>query len=387
MSALIWAKSPPLLPTSMQNSQLREQLESETDRVLPKTEYFSFAIDGLAYLRSTGDREFYHGVGYWAQVRTEAQMNPKFRANLRTLLYAGSVSYGYASPSNQFHILGLTGEFDGPFESQGKLRALDLERQTWGQGILVEDKEMNGLWLQFQTSEAEVNMRVNGTGTFYISDDTYNTELALWDGKLRGGLIEWSEAEVSLPYLGVDFSGDVFSLKAEGIEYKDTRASLVKLGMSFEENFWTMQCNLVSRQYSNGFLDLFVGKIQHEYISFDQYNKRMNNALNILSYDNHVQASSLNLLFDYAVTDQYKIYIDSEVGIFDFQDRDDRKYGFYRAGVAYFPFVPRQDIVQFYVSNKVMDNTGATRPSGRSIANSPLFFEHNHFGFETSFRF
>lgn len=110
-----------LLPTSMQtafatgypaalpNHQVGIEVDDESDRMIAKIDWFSAAVDGQSYLRSLGVKDFYHGIGYWVQARTEFRPHENFHLNVRSVFCSGSFSGGYTEPTGNYHLFSFYG--------------------------------------------------------------------------------------------------------------------------------------------------------------------------------------------------------------------------------------------------------------------------------------
>ena len=151
--ALIWSqKALTGYPSALPNSNLKQELEVDSDRVLTKSNHVLFAVDGSAYQRFLGTKDFYHGTGYWLQFRTEVSPHELYKVNIRTIFYSGNSSSGYAAPIGFYNLLGLEGSW--PSKINGGVlsgRVLDIERQTVGRGLLIQDREFFGGSLKFKS--------------------------------------------------------------------------------------------------------------------------------------------------------------------------------------------------------------------------------------------
>lgn len=384
-------------PTAKKNATLREEVESDTQRLIPLTKHFAFAVDGETYFRNLGSDDFYHGVGYWMQIRSEARPIEAVSLNVRSIVYAGSCSTGYAEPGGGYHLLGLSAT-DPHLIFGGKigLRMADLDRQTFGEGLLVQEKEMNGALVSWQRDNHYVLVRTDGTGLFRVNDDTYNTELGLWAGAVGLGNVSWPQGQAQdhlthdrVPYNYV-FSRMSFDWFSYGLEAGTRQQAFAGLLALKTANTWgglSLQTKLEARRYNSGFAEDFAGQVQQQYISYDQYDKAFTNAANVFVTGDDVTVAAAHLNARMKISEAWRLHSLNESGRFDFKSKDSLGYYYFRQGTEYCPFEGREDCLDFYVSNKVLTDSFARPPSKLSTSNSTLFKAQPFFGLEARFRF
>ena len=113
-------------PSARPNQFLKEEIENQPDRLITqKIEWFRAAFDGHLYVRTLGRKDFYHGMGYWTQIRTEFRPHEFFHLNFRSIYYSGSISSGYTRPNEDFTLASFYGKlphkvYGGTLESRGR---------------------------------------------------------------------------------------------------------------------------------------------------------------------------------------------------------------------------------------------------------------------------
>lgn len=384
-------------PSALPNNNLAPQIQDDPDRKIPKVDWVSAAVDGHSYARNLGEKDFYHGIGYWIQARTEFRPHESFHLNVRSIFYSGSISGGYTEPTGTYHLVGFYGLWPGAVAG-GKFegRAMDLERQTIGHGLLIEEKEMAGVWFMWSRNGHSLRLLGEGTGGLVLDDDLSNLEFQIFSGIFGGGLIGWSASEQSnLPanraplYYAIssyEFGFGIGYFAEVGLRHSKYAG---QLGLKSENEFGRLRLKsrLQGRYYDDGFGDEFVGAIQQTYVSYDQYDKRYTNASNIFVTDDNVFVTSAILDFEYEFSREWEAHVRNELGVFDYKAASDRNYYFYRIGVTYFPIPERRESLTFFASNKVLSDSFNRPPSSYSVANLPLFREASHVGVEAAFRF
>lgn len=384
-------------PAAKLNANLREEVEASPDRLIPLTEHFAFAVDGDAYYRNLGPDDFYHGIGYWLQARSEARLSPWARVNVRSILYAGSCSEGYAAPSGSYHLFALTATPEPPLFGGGfTIRLGDLDRQTFGEGLLIQNKEMNGGLLRWQNEKHGVQFRIDGTGMLRKTDDTIAGELWLFNSAIGAGSVHWLQgvAEDLLPqprdpywYIFSRAKFDWFSYGAEYGARAGASAALIALKADREFDSFSASLKLEGRRYEKDFAKDFAGKIQQQYISYDQYDKDYTDTMNIFVIGDDVNVAAVHLHLKWRVSDVWRLHSLNEAGQFNFNNSNKIEYYYFRQGVEYCPIAERSDCLNIFVSNKTLLDSYARPPSLTSVSNAALFRAVPFVGTEARFRF
>ncbi len=384
-------------PSAKPNAGIREEVANDSDRLIPVTEHFAFAIDGDAYFRGLGRDDYYHGEGYWLQARSEAMVSEHFRVNMRSIFFSASSSYGYAAPSGYYQLLGLTGEFpDKILGGTLWIRALDLDRQTAGAGLVIQDKEFNGAILRWTLGESAFVLRADGTGIFRASDDTYNPEVTLLSGLIGTGGIFWPSGidedhltKVRDPHLYL-FSRQSYDWFSYALEY-GTRGSgdaeMLMLGAKSSAADLSGELRLEGRHYSKAFGSTFAGRVHSQYVSYDQYDKDFTNLSNIWVRDDSVNVFAAHLNLWWHMSHRWRFHSLNESGQFNYQDSGTMAYYYFRQGVEFCPGKDnRDDCVSVFFSNKVLANSSAVPPHTTVLQNDPLFKTVPFAGIEGRFR-
>lgn len=385
-------------PSALKNQDVGIEIVNDPDRMVPRSDWFSGAVDGQTYLRALGIKDFYHGVGYWIQARTEFRPHDFFRLNVRSIFFSGSFSGGYTEPTGNYHLFSFYGRWPEPVAG-GQLegRAMDIDRQTIGNGLMIEEKEMAGIFLKWNRDGHSVRLLGEGTGGLLLGDDLANLEFQLYDGYFGAGILGWTASDQSglaknrapLYYLtsSQQYADSGFGYISEIGSRHSKLAGLLGVRHEFASESWIVKSQVQARHYADGFGDEFVGAIQHMYVSYDQYDKRYTNAANVFVFDDGVEVYSLIVDLDFEINQYWSTHFRNEVGIFDFKLVEDDRFYFYRAGISYYPLPNRKESLTLFASNKVLTDSYSRPPRSYSSANLPLFHEIGFLGFEAAFKF
>jgi hypothetical protein len=383
-------------PWARNNHDLCEELIQQTDRKVPISDWFCAAGDGDVYLRTLGSEEFYHGIGHWVQLRAQVQASEHVAINLRSLLYSGSISYGYTRPLGFYNLLGFSSRWPEEFFG-GTLqaRAMDLGRQTIATGLLLQERETAGIALDWQRGDFEIKVLGDGTGGLLLADDLKNYELNWLNGALGIGFIEWTEGNRGNPpfrhpakYVYSDYAWtDTWSTAFEVNARNDAVAALARITAHFKFEIGNLLVRLEGRDLQNGWGDQFVQRIEHMYTSYDQYDKRVMNTSNILTVDDDAQAASLDINLAFKIGDHYEAQFLNEGTSFKFANAPTMNLFFYRWGLAYVPKVDQSEALILFLSNKVLTDSLSLPPFLDSSQNVVMFKSVPFFGIEARFRF
>lgn len=383
-------------PWARHNENLCQELESEPDRQVTRSEWFCAAGDGDIFLRTLGAEDFYHGVGHWVQLRAEARPSEHVAINLRSLLYSGSISYGYTRPLGFYNLLGFTAEWPEEFfGGRAVARVMDLGRQTIATGLLLQEHETAGLLLDWRSGDWQIKLLGDGTGGLLLADDLKNYELNLKDGAIGIGFTEWTEGNRGNPpfrhpakyvYSSVAWN-DVWSTALEVNTRNQAIAGLARISAFWKFDTWKFFARLEGRSLQEGWGDQFAGRIEHMYMSYDQYDKRVMNTTNILVVDDDVTAASLDLNLMVKVGEKYELQFLNEGVSFRYNQLPGKNLYFYRWGVAYIPRPEETEALVLFVSNKVLTDSLALPPFLDSSQNVVMFKNVPYFGAEARFRF
>lgn len=383
-------------PWARPNENLCAELEEQPDRRIPRGDWFCAAADGDVYLRTLGSEEFYHGVGHWVQLRAEARPSDHVAVNLRSLLYSGSISYGYTRPLGFYNLLGFSAEW--PEELLGGravARVMDLGRRTIATGLLLQEHETAGLLLDWRRGDWSIQLLGDGTGGLLLADDLKNYEVNWRDGAIGLGFTEWTEGSRGRPpfrhpakylYSSVAWT-DTWSTALEVNTRHEALAGLARVSALWNFERWKLFVRLEGRVLQEGWGDQFVQRIEHMYTAYDQYDKRVMNTANILTVDDDVTAGSLDINLSFRIGERYEVQLLNEGATFRYNQTEAKNLFFYRWGVAYIPRAEETEALVFFVSNKVLADSLSLPPFLDSSQNVVMFKAVPFFGAEARFRF
>jgi hypothetical protein len=384
-------------PSAKPNENLKEEIQGDPNRFIPSSEHFTFAVDGDTWFRALGRQDFYHGFGYWMQARSEVRASSYFKLNARTIFFSGSSSNGYSNPVGFYNLIGLTGFLPPIAGVRVSARGVDLGRQSIGAGLLVQDREMNGALIKMEGEWFSFRILGDSTGSLVSGDDVVNPEMRLFQGWLGGGIGIWKSGkeESGLPrnrgsYVYA-FSahpfGDIYSYALEFGQREKANGALVNLAAAKSLGRFDFRTKLEYRYYGKNFGKDFVRQIEHQYISYDQYDKAYTNAMNVFVADDDAQIYAAHLDVLFKLSHEWRLESLNEIGRFDFRNARDDNYYFYRAGISYCPVHDRDDCMSFFGSNKVLTESYVRPPRDVAFSNVPLFKRYPFLGIDAQFRF
>ncbi len=381
------------------NRNVREEVESKAFRVLPRSENHVFAIDGdffkpvfvspgnLDYYRE----DFYHGNGYWLDLRGEFEPVGNLILNLKTTLTQGTTSNGPTFNALVIPRLGLTYRQNGFLGLQWETRLGDIDRQTLGTGIFIEMRETAGGYISARDGDFDARVFVDGTGSFTLDGGVLALEARYRDG-LVGATVMMVEKDVG--YRPPQFTGTVFSKGdlGDGFGYRveaggNERSYAALAGLAFDAEWERFQFHLSPqfRHYGRKLFGDLAGAVSQTYVGYDQNDKPFTSALNIFAYGDNVDAVSSRANVEYRFNRFYGVYVRSELFSFNFKDRSDVSGIFYRAGFRFFPFRDREDEFGILIGNQyliasTLGDGGRTisPPNQPDFENKPLFMQQTY---------
>jgi hypothetical protein len=185
-------------PSAKLNQNVCNEIRQQPDRLIPQNSFFCVAVDGNTFLRALGTEDFYHGFGHWTQVRTEVSPNNFFKINMRSVFYSGSSSEGYANPGGYYNLFSFKGTLPEPlFGGTLSIRIVDLDRQTVGAGLFVQDKESVGGILLWDFDSYDLRILKESTGLFFLGDDIWNLQTRLLNKLVGFGTLQFHASEQS----------------------------------------------------------------------------------------------------------------------------------------------------------------------------------------------
>jgi hypothetical protein len=378
------------------NRAVREEVEQHEFRILPRSDTFVMALDGDFFKpvfvgSGEGDyyrEDFYHGNGYWLDLRGEFQPTKHLVLNLRTTLTQGTTSNGPTFNALVIPRLGLTYRQSGFLGLEWETRLGDVDRQTLGSGIFIEQKETAGGTIAARGGDFHARLLVDGTGSFTLDGGVAALEVIYGEGVL-GATVMMLERDVG--YRPPQFTGTLFSKGSftEGFGYRAEAggnelnyAALAGLDYEVELDRFKFRIGPQYRHYGRKLFGDLAGAINQTYVGYDQNDKPFTNFLNISAYGDNVDAFSSQLGGEYRFNRFYGVYARSEWFAFRFHDRSDVSGIFYRAGFRFFPFPGREDEFGLLIGNQYLI-ASTLGDSGRVVAapnqfdleNKPLFMQ------------
>jgi len=391
------------------NDHVMEEIYEEPYRILPHSDHYAFAIDGDFFkpVFSGGDNsdyyryDFYHGNGYWVSLRSEFKPVDRLTLNLKLNFTQGTSSNGPTFLALIIPMVGVTYEenFLG-FDMIARLS--DIGRQTIGTGIFIEQKETNGGYFIAKKGEFNAKVMVDGTGSFTLDGGIIATEFSMFSGFVGVSNYLQETATVVQPpavtytiFSKHDFK-DGFGYGAEAAFNSNAQAALLYL--KYENTWWNQLRLFVKpqfRYYGHGILGNLPGNVENNYVSYDQNDKPFTNVSDIFSFGDQVKTYSTQANLEYAFNKFYRVFSENEWVDYLYQSPSKQTYCeiFYRAGVKFFPFHPREDNFALLVGNKYLIASTTTPAGGRTysqpnfpdLENRPLFVKQLYFmiNFET----
>lgn len=380
------------------NRNVMEEVDSHFYRILPRSHDYALAIDGdffkPVFIPPAGS-EFYrydlnHGNGYWLDLRAEFHPDPNLILNVKTSMTQGTSSNGPTFYSSIFPRIGLTYRVPRFLGLEWETRLGDIDRQTMGAGLFIENKETVGGYLIARSDELTGKVMVDGTGSFTLNGGVLVFELEYAKG--------WLGADVMVLETQEDFRPpqSTFTLYSrhglgETMQYAieaggNSQAWAGMAALTYEEEFGDFRLRLKPqfRVYGKGILGSLPGQVEQVYVSYDQNDKPWTTLMNILPYGDHVETYSGQLRAEYRLNSFYRVYADAEPYSFQFHDIAPMEGVFYRAGFRFFPFKNREDEFGLLVGNKYLiasrisnDLKGrmVSLPTDLDLDNKPLFMK------------
>jgi hypothetical protein len=382
------------------NRNVMEEVDRNFYRILPRSTDYAFAIDGDFFkpvFIPPGENELYrydlnHGNGYWLDIRTEFHPDPNLILNVKTSMTQGTSSNGPTYFATIFPRVGLTYRVPRFLGLEWETRLGDIDRQTLGAGLFIENKETTGGYLIARTGDASARLMVDGTGGFTLNGGVIALELEYAKGLIGADAIV---LETAVDYLPPQTTVTVFSRQGLGetLHYwveagMNSRSWAGMAALSWEDSFGNLGIRLKPqfRFYGKGVLGDLPGQVEQVFVSYDQNDKPWTTLMNIFPFGDHVETWSSQVRAEYRLNSFYRVYVDAEPYRFNYHDTPPMGGVFYRAGFRFFPFKNREDEFGLLVGNKYLIASRFSRdangvPQGRMVTlptdvdtdNKPLF--------------
>jgi hypothetical protein len=390
------------------NENLKSEVDANPYRILPRSEYYSFAVDAdffkpafIGNLDSDYYRyDYYHGNGYWMTLRSEFTPSPKLTLDIKTIFTHGSSSNGPTYDAIIYPMVGITYE-DDLFGFHWKGRLSDIGRQTIGTGLFIEDKETDGGYLIATKDDFRFKVMVDGTGSFRLEGGVVAFDTDVFNGLIGATVLLQETGTVydPPPFLASVYSKHEWS---NGLGYgieaaADSAAKAAMVYGTYHDhvlNHVNVYAKPQIRYYGSGILGSLPGQISQNYVSYDQNDKPYTNLMDIFSYGDHVVTYSTQLNVEYVFNIFYRAYAETELVDYDYLNRGFIRELFYRTGLKFNPVKNRPEEIGLLVGNKYLiasTAAGDTRtyslPNQPDYENKPLFLKQFYFMFDFATHF
>jgi len=387
------------------NANLIEEVKDQPYRLFPKNDHYAFAIDADFFkpIFTGGDNtkfykyDFYHGNGYWMTARSEFRPIDTFTLDVKLNLTHGTSSNGPSYLAMIVPMVGLTFEED-LLGFHFQFRLSDINRQTIGTGLFIEEKETDGGYIIATKDQFAGKLMVDGTGSFRLEGGVVALDLSWWKGYLgASGFVQETETLYQPPQFmgtlyskhsydnglgyGAEYGADENSWAA--MAYGEYRTHLIddRLNVWFKPQV---------RHYGRSILGSLPGKVAHNYISYDQNDKPFTTLMDIFAYGDNVNTYSAQLNLEYVFNIFYRVYAETEFLHYDYLDQGVLQQMYFRTGLKFYPFKGREDHFGFLVGNKYLiastsqvDLNQPSRtyspPNASDLENKPLFMQQMYF--------
>lgn len=270
------------------NVDLRETVAEQPWRVAPGDRSWATAADvRFSYSANMAKSDihpgFYHG-GTYNELYGEVEPFENWILNLR--LTTGVVSYSYGATAAGFvHPWpALTYRASGERLSV-RGRAGDLDRQTLGAGLTLQDEELSGIrGVAGIEDVGPANMRAvvmwAGTGGFQVDGDARYAALEPVAEMLGVYFLDLSIGEP--PFVGAYFRGEEGVLRwgLEGSRRSIAWAGLARIGVAAESDRLNGSLDVQGRALEPGWADGF--RIEHDYLAPEQEDKQAFDTMHFL---------------------------------------------------------------------------------------------------------
>lgn len=386
------------------NEKLIEEVKDQPFRLFPKSEKFAFAIDAdffkPIFAGGEGQKfykyDFYHGNGYWMTTRGEFKPIPQLTLNVKVNVTHGTSSNGPTYQALIIPMVGITyNEQLG--DTHFEFRLSDINRQTVGTGLFIEQKETDGGYVMVSHGDFVGKFMVDGTGSYRLDGGVLSLDLSYANGLVGlTGFVNETETVFQPPQtiatlyskhtfdngLGYGIEGGIDSEAKAAMVYGEYKATwFEKLNLWFKPQV---------RHYGKNILGSLPGKVAHNYIAYDQNDKPFTTLMNIFAYGDNVTTYSTQLNLEYVFNPFYRVYAENEYIRYDYKATGILQQVYFRTGFKLYPFKDRIDNVGFLVGNKYLiastsqvDLNQPTRtyspPNATDFENKPLFMKQVFF--------
>lgn len=372
-------------PMRLVNADLAPQIASQKFRVLPQYPALSLAMDTHFFYRVAWQFPYYH-AGYWMDNLFELRPVKKLAMNGRFIFYNPAMSYGAVSHF-YFHPLMSFAWTDnlkdyGLADIKIRFRLMDLDRQTLGAGLTLEQKEMSGVHFSLTSGDFRFRYLQDGTGGYDISGDVNYLQLDYKDNLIglyafhnhfgRAGfvgvysttrLLDWLETRAEFSTRHGVYAG-LAGVNAHG----DVGPSIHLTG------------DLQFRAYQADYARDIKGRIEHDYLTIAQEDKPFTDSMNVFVHDDDVYVSALRVGAVVPLWKALKFTTDHELAVFHYKKAGVQNHYFFRYAVSACQAEEGTFCAEFVASNKF---TSARLPiSQNDIENKFSFGKLEFLGLE-----
>lgn len=390
------------------NQNLRQELASQPYRILPINEKWAFAIDADFYkpvfLNNLNSEsytfDFNHGNGYWLDLRAEFSPVRNLVFNLKTTFTQGTSSNGPSYLFTPFARVGVSYRF-GEDSTEHEIRLSDIDRQTIGNGIFVEDKVIAGGYWKSTWDETQLRFLIDGTGTFQLDGGMYATELSFFNRGLGASLYLFEAGrfgDYNTSPTGTVFGrlgGGNLTTGFEGAFNYRSWAGLVYLKWRVTSEPWSFEIKPQVRYYAKKIMGNLAGDIENVYVAYELNDTPFMNFMSIMSYGDDVLAYGSLAKVSYRPNHFYQLYFEGEPTFLAYRGAlAPLKFLFFRTGFKLYPMQNREDALGFLIGNKYLAASSSsfgfrryTTPVDVDIENRSIFIKQLYmmFNFEVHF--
>jgi hypothetical protein len=378
------------------NEDLRDQVAADDARILPRGESYTLALDSHFFYRSyrfSASPALYHG-GFWIAPFLEYRPTASVAFNFKVPVFNPAYSYGVVSTTRVHPFVGFTWSRRYPVERiealpewnarrfldwDLKLRLFDLDRQTLGAGLTLEEKEMSGLEFLARKDIYRFRFIQDGTGGYTIAGDLQYAQLDVLDDLLGVSVMHTHVAGTAIPTLySAHQLWQHYLYRAEFSSVGASRAWMV--GLQYRRRWALPFAGLAfrlkgqHRDYGEGWANhLFNGiesaafsfggtpsspttaTVEPDYLSVEQEDKPFTNSQNVFVGGLAAHVDSLELELQLEPWDGWVFFSQNEVSRFEYSGAASRNDYFYRQGLRLYVNDNGNEAIEFVYSNKSID--------------------------------
>jgi hypothetical protein len=366
-----------------------EQVERESFRVLPKSKTLALALDADFFkpvFIGNGNYnfyryDFYHGNGFWLNLRSEFKPVEDLSVNLKFDFTQGTSSNGPTFNALIVPHVGITYREHSFLGLDWEFRLSDIDRQTLANGLFIEQKETVGGSIVAKSGDVRAKLMVDGTGSFRLDGGVMAFELSEANDLLGVSLlVQETETSFNAPH----YTGTIFSRKRfeSGLAYgaetgMNQKAGASLLYIEYNRTWDQLSVHLKPqfRHYGKGILGSLPGNVSHVEVAYDQNDKPFTSLMNIFSWDDNVDASAAQVDLEWKFNDFYRVYAETEFINYLFKSVSPVRSSLFRTGLKFYPFHSRQDEFGILIGNKYLVASTNNGAGGRTYSppNQPDF--------------